>query len=572
MSVKFWKFIQNDKCRNAFLRCLIFASFLVLSYFFVYPLLTKGVVFNGDDAWYHIDRIIEIRKNLQHGIYLPFVYTYTFGQIGFPLGIFYPQATLTISAAISLFFKHQVTGIYAGIAFYTLVTLILTYWVCRKIGKSRSEAYVGAVLYAFAAYRTIDAFSRFAMGEYLAMTFLPLCLYGFYAILVGKNKDWPYLAIGYSLIIMSHVLTAFILGLFMLVVWLINLAVSKHKMMQFKYFIYAGIASFFSSAFFLVPFLEQELFQKYAQPDPRILAKTSQQFSSMLLVALDNSINKGNGAIYSIGLTSIIILIAGFFCLKELTKLEKISYFVALTVFIVSSKVFPWSLVQKTPLSVIQFTFRLLVIPTLLFAIVGAGIFGILRKKYFQSKRKYLFLLIIVLGVLGGWYGSVYQLSIGSSFNQENLLYKNDSRAFNEITSTDQYTPKKSLPYLSEIQQHIAIINGKKVTLKKITPQPSELIFKDKSLTQAKKVDLPVAYYKNYVAYRNGHRMKLVSSKRNTMLVSSKETGPIMVTYHYSKVDIIAIISSVLTWLFFVAIFISGWIRKKQYFQSKISS
>ncbi|MFT9269203.1 MAG: hypothetical protein ABF539_06770 [Liquorilactobacillus nagelii] len=55
MLVKLREFIQNDKYRNTFLRCLIFVSFLVLSYFFVYPLLTKGVVFNGDDSWYHID-------------------------------------------------------------------------------------------------------------------------------------------------------------------------------------------------------------------------------------------------------------------------------------------------------------------------------------------------------------------------------------------------------------------------------------------------------------------------------------------------------------------------------------
>lgn len=567
MLVKLREFIQNDKYRNTFLRCLIFVSFLVLSYFFVYPLLTKGVVFNGDDSWYHIDRIIEIRKNLQHGIYLPFVYTYTFGQIAFPLGIFYPQITLTVSAAISLLFRHQVTGVYAGIAFFTLVALSLTYWSCRKIGKSRSAAYVGAVLYAFAAYRTINAFSRFAMGEYLAMTFLPICLYGFYAILVGKNKDWPYLAIGYSLIIMTHVLTAFILGLFMLVVWLINLLISSHKLIQIKYFVYAGIATFFSSAIFLVPFLEQETFQKYAQPSPQVLEQMSQPFSNMLMAALNNNIDNGRGNIYSIGFSSIIILIAGAACFKKLTKLEKNSYLLALFVFIVSSKMFPWIFFQYTPLSVIQYPFRLLIIPTFLYAIVGAGIFDVICDGYIQQFRlKFLLLVVVIGGMLFGWYGSVYQLSTSSWFNQANQLYKNDSKPFNNDDYTSQYTPKKALPYLTEIQQHIAIIKGKKITLKKITPQPSELIFEDKSVIKAKKIDLPVAYYKNYVAYRNGHLMKVVSSKRNTMLVSSKGTGPIMVTYHYSKVDIVAIISSVLTWLFFVAIFVNSWIRKKKFF------
>ncbi len=42
---------------------------------------------------------------------------------------------------------------------------------------SNRAAVIGAILYTFSTYRTIDAFTRFAMGEYLAMTFFAFSIF-----------------------------------------------------------------------------------------------------------------------------------------------------------------------------------------------------------------------------------------------------------------------------------------------------------------------------------------------------------------------------------------------------------
>ena len=60
------------------------------------------------------------------------------------------------------------------------------------------------MLQLFIAYRTADAFARFALGEFLGMVFLPLIIYGLYAVMYGKEKDWPYLALGLGKVIFSH--------------------------------------------------------------------------------------------------------------------------------------------------------------------------------------------------------------------------------------------------------------------------------------------------------------------------------------------------------------------------------
>ena len=100
-------------------------SFLLLSYLFIYPFITKGILFNGDDTWYQINRILEIKEGIKDGNFLPYVYTHSFGKIAYPLGIFYPEITIVPIAVLVLLLPHPVTGIYLGIAGYTLLSLVL---------------------------------------------------------------------------------------------------------------------------------------------------------------------------------------------------------------------------------------------------------------------------------------------------------------------------------------------------------------------------------------------------------------------------------------------------------------
>ena len=69
----------------------------------------------------------------------------------------------------------------------------------------------------------IDIFARFALGEFIALTFIPLCFYGLYAIIIGNEKDWTFLAAGVSLILLTHILSTIIVFVFLIAFLLIFL-------------------------------------------------------------------------------------------------------------------------------------------------------------------------------------------------------------------------------------------------------------------------------------------------------------------------------------------------------------
>ena len=71
----------------------------------------------------------------------------------------------------------------------TLATLLIAYYSFQKIFQRKEIGCVGAVLYVLASYRMHNLYMRSAVGEAVAMTFLPLIVYGFYRILVKEVPE-----------------------------------------------------------------------------------------------------------------------------------------------------------------------------------------------------------------------------------------------------------------------------------------------------------------------------------------------------------------------------------------------
>ena len=93
------------------------------------------------------------------------------------------------------------------------------------------------------------------MGEFTALTFLPLLVYGLYAVLVGNQKDWPCLVAGATGLLQSHILTtewmAFVSALTVLV--FIRQIFTKEK--RVLSLVYAGVATVCLNLWFIAPML-----------------------------------------------------------------------------------------------------------------------------------------------------------------------------------------------------------------------------------------------------------------------------------------------------------------------------
>ena len=251
----------------------------------------------------------------------------------------------------------------------------------------------------------MNAYTRFDVGEFIAMAFLPLVLYGFYATLCGNYHDWPYLAFGLSFVMLTHVLSTFIDVLFMFIIFIGLIWQAKDKKRRIISFIKSVGIFLCSSAIFLIPFMEQEHFQKFNKPTPTILI--GMPLDKIIISMLDNSMTKDGT--YTVGLIGLIIIILGIIFYKRLSKLNRFSLITSVFLILCTSSVLPVFILNKTFINVIQFMFRILGISTFLLAIVGGQIASILINRNNRNARKKLLLItLMTIVIICPWYSSVH--------------------------------------------------------------------------------------------------------------------------------------------------------------------
>lgn len=536
--------------------------FILLALVFILPMLIRGFIPCGDDWGYHIDRIIEISNNMRHGNFFPMMYTYTFRKIGYLLGAFYPWITLLPFAILKNLISNQVVAIALGFAFYIFISLNLTFHVSNKVFKNKLQSLLTSTIYVFSGYVLVDCYQRMALGEFLSLMFLPVVVYGFYAVFFGNEKEWPYLAFGMSVIVLSHVLSTFITSLMFAIIAIVLFHWINNRKQRFIRLGFAVLTCIASSAIFLFPFAEQELYQSFGQPSPNPLQGTN--FGDLVISSLN-----GNG--YALGPIIILVLLFGLILWKELGLVEKSSYIIGTIALIISSSLFPWSSLNKTVFDVIQFPFRLYMIVTIFYTIVAGKVFLILFDKFKQRADKFgkiagriLMFIIILLP----WFGSAINYMVSEESNYpENMRYTDHYKVYSDLDGLwlSQYTPQDGENYLGSVIDGAVIADdvNDMISSKNIVSEPNALKFTGKTIDDATSLDLPVYNYKNIYVFRDGKQVEWTPSDNDTVTINTpKLKGPVTVKYIPSFVDWLGIMLSIETWIAAIAFYI--WNRKKK--------
>ena len=132
------------------------------------------------------------------------------------------------------------------------------------MANNRVIGLLGAALYSLNLYRLTNLYVRAAVGEYSAMTFLPLILYALWAAFTlptdapGYKKLWIPGVIGYSGLIVTHILTCGMAAIFTILTCLICIRRVFRKetfAVLAKIVIYTTLACLW----FLVPFADYML-------------------------------------------------------------------------------------------------------------------------------------------------------------------------------------------------------------------------------------------------------------------------------------------------------------------------
>lgn len=536
--------------------------FILLALLFILPMLIHGFIPCGDDWGYHIDRIIEISNNMRHGNFFPMMYTYTFRKIGYLLGAFYPWITLLPFAILKNLISNQVVAIALGFAFYIFISLNLTFHVSNKVFKNKLQSLLTSTIYVFSGYVLVDCYQRMALGEFLSLMFLPVAVYGFYAVFFGNEKEWPYLAFGMSVIILSHVLSTFITSLMFAIIAIVLFHWINNRKQRFIRLGFAILTCIASSAIFLFPFAEQELYQSFGQPSPNPLQGTN--FGDLVISSLN-----GNG--YALGPIIILVLLFGLILWKKLGLVEKSSYVIGTIALIISSSLFPWSSLNKTVFDVIQFPFRLYMVVTVFYAIVAGKIFLVLFDKFKQNTDKFGKIagkVLMFIVILLPWFGSAINYMVSEESNYpENMRYTDHYKVYSDLDGLwlSQYTPQDGENYLGNVIGGAVIADDVNDTIssKNIISEPNALKFTGKTVDNATSLDLPVYNYKNIYVFRGGKQVEWTPSGNDTVTINTPDVkGPVTVKYIPSFVDWLGIMLSIETWIAAIVFYI--WNRKKK--------
>ncbi len=241
----------------------------------------------GHDLSFHLLRIEGIKEGLLMGIFPIKIQPNWLNGNGYATSVFYGDILLYVPAILRLC-GFNITESYNIFVFMiNLATCLVSYYCFLGISKNRKAALAGSAIYTLSMYRMINMYVRSAVGEYSAMIFLPLIVYGMWKIFSEDidsseyKKNWLLPVIGFFGIINTHILSCEMAGAFIILLCLILIK----KVFRKKTFIVLVKVVAYTCIInlgFLVPFIDYMLTGEFVITSRSLFESGIQQFGAFV--------------------------------------------------------------------------------------------------------------------------------------------------------------------------------------------------------------------------------------------------------------------------------------------------
>lgn len=373
------------------------------------PLMLDYMI-EGHDLPFHLLRIEGIKDAFKMGVFPAKVQPNWLRGNGYAVSVFYGDILLYFPALLRLL-GFNITESYNIFVFcMNAVTCLSAYFCFGAIIKNKRMGVLGAFLYTASLYRIINLYIRTSVGEYSAMAFLPVILYGLWKIfsedvkLKEYGKNWIYLVIGLSGIINTHILTCEIVGGFIILLCIIMIKKIFRKQ-TFIVLVKSVVYTIVLNLGFIVPFLQYMLKGGFIVTSGQALKFGIQQFGAFLgqmfipftnasglsvstMSGMAGEMPAGIGLTFLVGVGIFIYAYATGKINNNLKKLGLICCVFGVISIIFSSNFFPWDRLQSMNrvfdklISMLQFPWRFLTIASLALTLVTIiGIVSVINKK-----------------------------------------------------------------------------------------------------------------------------------------------------------------------------------------------
>lgn len=528
------------------------------TYSFIFFNNTEKIATTGDIA-FHFSRI----KGLASVFSGPINFT-TFNSYGGGVNFFYPYLTL-FPAVIFYWITHNLILSYMLYVWVLNVcTILITFYYGRKFFKRVDAAFLFSCFYTFYGYRMIDIYQRSAISESIALTIMPVVLYYTYRLLFEKKNCVIPLAVSMSLLIYTYALFTF-MSVIVNGLLFIGSLLAKRKKKENVLDLFVGMAKAVGwttllTAYVWYPMLQQVLHQSINRPFRTNLQERGVNIFESLFGAMTNDLTT-----FTMGTIGVVSLVLPLFFLKRFERRERVIYFCAVATWFLSTNVFPWFLLQNTPIQLIQFPWRILGFQVLFGSLILVMVF--LKCRPDQKKSIWwiggIVLLLLTLTVVT----KINYTQKIQSYNARLIMTKKEIKHYTTSGTGGlyDYAPSDALKYKNQLKKHeVKVGNEWKSSSHKA--YDSKIIYTVED-AQGQKITLPVFDYWGTVAKVNGQTTSIENDDGLVAVKGKEGTTTIEVSSTYPPTMILALLTSVGTFLF---IFIRYLLRRKNLVNSKM--
>lgn len=517
-------FINKEKSvQKKIVIFLVLLSLGVLSY-------STRFFMNGIPHYYREDTIFHINRLLgMSNVWLSPVNYHSFEGNGTYVNLLYPWLTMY---PMWILYKICHSYVLAYKLYYLLlgiITVFISYRCMRGIVHDELSSICFAALYTFSSYRFANVFIRAALGESVAMTFLPLVLLGIYNVFFGDEKKWRTLSIGFALIAYTHNLSLLLSGFITVILGAISFYFwdcKKQRLISFSKSVFFAILLSLGT---LIPMFHATVSNSIftSEVDIENIIKHADKLSDIIYNSISNT-----PTAHSVGFLVLLAFI-GFFLLIIIKndEIKKSKAFIPACIFavfgiimlILASSLFPWGLIGKFSIfRVIQFPWRLHAYSTLL--ITAAFCMAL---KFAKNRTKLLVTICVcLLGIV---------LMISSVFVLNHMGLKH-SRITDETIESykkhgdhrNDYSPKTAKNYRDQNGYTLKnyYLNGNETIPASSVSENGTSIFVDINCDRENQIlDIPVYWFTTLHTIVNGEEAASTMSERGTVLLTLPKAG-----------------------------------------------
>ncbi|HAT54565.1 MAG TPA: hypothetical protein DCW31_04895 [Lactobacillus sp.] len=512
----------------------LWLTFLLVALAVELPFLLNNHLFGGWDQQFHVDRIEELYLSAKNGVWHNAISTYAFRGSGLGIQIFYPYVFLYPYAILRLIGLPGIVALYLGNAFYIVLSCWISYWCMRVFLQLRGArrpitgAWLFALLYNLSGYMVFNETVRFDLPEAQSMMWYPILFLGLYMTLTKHRRGWLLTTLGATMLVYTHVLSA-LLAAGMVVVML---AIGWRYLNKWQTWLDLGLTAIVTGLLSLPELLGMLGTTKdVTVASPLIGSLAKQAISPFVAIAFGLGNVTKNGLMthgVTLGTVVLLALIALWLGFRRLDRFGKTLTILSTVLFWMTTKLFPWRLLEHTPINLIQHPWRFYTFIS--FFVLVAFVVLVDRVQLRFNWQGWIVGLSLLLTLVTGFvYAGLSTAKVNASSYEK---FATDANYFD-------YAPKQSIHHLKAIYAHQAIVfeNGEVISRPhvKLNPRPNGVNIHIAKAMTGHNVDLPVFDYgsRHYkVQTNNGQQLTVKVSRRGTLEVHvPKRTTSLSVQY-----------------------------------------